>query len=172
LHLISRSEAKEQHMGILTEDMQRVVNEQRLAYVATVGPDGSPNLSPKGTLAVWDDEHLIFADIRSPQTIANLQQYPAIEVNVVDPIKRKGYRFKGTARVVEEGLLFDAVLTFYRNRGVVNPIRAIVVIAVKRALPLISPDYDLGLSEDEVSQQWRNYRSELEKGDPGTAPGE
>jgi hypothetical protein len=51
-------------MGILTDDMKRIVREQRLGYVATVCPDGTPNLSPKGTTAVWDDDHLMFADIR------------------------------------------------------------------------------------------------------------
>src|SRR5690242_17710078 len=39
-------------VGILTEDMKRVVTEQRLAFVATVCPDGTPNLLPKGTSAV------------------------------------------------------------------------------------------------------------------------
>lgn len=81
----------------LTTEMKRVVTEQRLAYVATVCPDGTPNLSPKGTLAVWDDEHLVFVDIRSPGTIANLKKNPAVELNVVDPFVRKGYRFKGRA---------------------------------------------------------------------------
>jgi predicted pyridoxine 5'-phosphate oxidase superfamily flavin-nucleotide-binding protein len=84
-------------MGALTDDMKRVVEEQQLGFVATVCPDGSPNLSPKGTLAVWDDDHLVFADICSPGTIANLTANPAIEINVVDPLVRKGYRFKGTA---------------------------------------------------------------------------
>src|SRR5882724_6656845 len=46
------------HMGILTDDMKRIVREQRLGYIATVCPDGTPNLSPKGTTAVWDDDHL------------------------------------------------------------------------------------------------------------------
>lgn len=50
-------------IAILTEDMQRVIREQRLGYVASVCPDGTPNLSPKGTTTVWDDEHLVFADI-------------------------------------------------------------------------------------------------------------
>ncbi len=36
-------------MGILTEDMQRMVRRLRLAYVATLSPDGTPNLSLKGT---------------------------------------------------------------------------------------------------------------------------
>ncbi len=55
-------------MGVLTEDMKRVVREQRLGYAATVCPDGTPNLSPKGTTTVWDDDHLVFADICSPAT--------------------------------------------------------------------------------------------------------
>src|ERR1041384_5675832 len=100
-------------MGILTEDMQRVVREQRLGFVATVCPDGTPNLSPKGTTAVWDHDHLVFADIRSPRTIANLKQNPAIEVNIVDWFTRKGYRFKGIATVIESGALFDELVAFY-----------------------------------------------------------
>src|SRR5215831_10918724 len=45
----------------LTADMQRVLNEQRLGFVASVCEDGTPNLSPKGTTTVWDDEHIVFA---------------------------------------------------------------------------------------------------------------
>jgi len=79
----------------LTDDMKRIVLEQRLGYAATVCADGTPNLSPKGTTTVFDDDHLMFADIHSPDTVRNLQRNPAIELNVVDPIVRKGYRFKG-----------------------------------------------------------------------------
>ncbi len=56
---------------MLDADMQRIVAEQRLGYVASVRPDGTPNLSPKGTLAVWDDEHLVFAHLHSHQTVAS-----------------------------------------------------------------------------------------------------
>ena len=35
-------------MGILTDDMKRLVEEQKLAFHATVCPDGSPNLSDDG----------------------------------------------------------------------------------------------------------------------------
>ena len=50
----------------LDEDMRRVVREQSLGFVATVCPDGTPNLSPKGTTVVWDDEHLAFLHVCSP----------------------------------------------------------------------------------------------------------
>lgn len=148
-------------MGILTEDMKRVVLEQRLGFVATVCADGTPNLSPKGTTTVWDDDHLIFADIYSPNTIANLQQNPAIEINVVDPDVRKGYRFKGTAVVLTEGQQFDEIMAFYRQRGTQSPIRSVVLITVNRALPLISPAYDLGATEEEVRERWQQHRVSL-----------
>src|SRR5215470_7170094 len=107
--------AAPQRGPVLTEDMKRVVGEQRLGFVATVCPDGTPSLSPKGTTAVWDDRHLVFADIRSPHTVQNLRANPAIEVNVVDPITRKGYRFKGRAIVVDRGEPFEQILAFYED---------------------------------------------------------
>jgi hypothetical protein len=57
---------------MLTDDMTRLVLEQKLGFAATVCPDGRPNLSPKGTTTVSDDEQLVFADISSPGTIRNL----------------------------------------------------------------------------------------------------
>ncbi len=149
-------------MPILTADMKRIVDEQRLGFVATVCPDGTPNLSPKGTTAVWDGDHLIFADIRSPGTIANLRENPHIEINVVDPIARRGYRFKGTATIVEPGIeLFEKALAFYEARGSrVQSVRRVVVVRVQNAQPIDSPAYDTGASETEVRARWeRHYES-------------
>jgi hypothetical protein len=140
----------------LDEDMQRVVREQRLGYVASVCPDGTPNLSPKGTTAVWDDEHLVFAHLHSPQTVANIEAgHPIVEINVVDPIVRKGYRFKGPASVHHTGAVFESGLRFYqRERGLAaHRIRAIVLIKVQTAAPLTSPGYDDGSTDAEVEQR-------------------
>src|SRR5579872_3043586 len=115
-------------MGVLTDDMKRVVEEQQLGFVATVRPDGSPNLSPKGTVAVWDDDHLVFADICSPDTVANVTANPTVEINVVDPLARKGYRFRGAAKVFAKGPTFDAALAFYRGRGSTTAKRHIVLV--------------------------------------------
>ncbi len=40
-------------MGILTEEMKRMVREQR---ATTGGADGRPNVSRKATTTVWDDD--------------------------------------------------------------------------------------------------------------------
>jgi predicted pyridoxine 5'-phosphate oxidase superfamily flavin-nucleotide-binding protein len=150
-------------MGILTEDMKRVVREQRLAYVATVCPDGTPNLSPKATTTVWDDDHLVYADLRSPNTRGNLRHYPVAEVNVVDPIARKGYRFKGRATVLTEGVVHDEVLEMYRRRGQDYSPQAVVLIRIERALPLVSPAYDRGRTEDDVRAEFFAYYDALNR---------
>jgi predicted pyridoxine 5'-phosphate oxidase superfamily flavin-nucleotide-binding protein len=145
----------------LTADMKRVVLEQRLGFAATVCPDGSPNLSPKGTTTVWDDQHLAFADIRSPRTVANLRTNSSIEINVVDPILRRGYRFKGKATLVQRGdELYEDGLQLLSSRGFdarEERVRTIVLIAVERAAPLLSPAYDDGATEEDVSARWEKH---------------
>jgi len=68
---------------------------------ASVTPDGKPNLSPKGSITVLSDDELGFADLASPGTIENLRHNPAIELDVVDPFTRRGFRFKGRAEIVK-----------------------------------------------------------------------
>lgn len=148
-------------MGILTADMKRMIDQQQLGFIATVCPDGTPNLSPRGTTAVWDDDHLIFADICSPNTTENLRHNPVMEINVVDTVLRKGYRFKGTATVLHEGKTFEELLDFYRRRGSSSAKQHIILMKVERAAPLISPVYDQGQTEEQVSTRWRNYWSQM-----------
>jgi predicted pyridoxine 5'-phosphate oxidase superfamily flavin-nucleotide-binding protein len=148
-------------MGILTDDMKRIVREQRLGFIATVCADGTPNLSPKGTTAVWDDDHLAFADIRSPQSVQNIESNPSIEINIVDPLVRKGYRFKGEGSVHRSDEIFQRVCQMYRDAGVTSEIQAVVLIRVDRALPLFSPAYDRGEAEEQVKDRWRRYWRKL-----------
>ena len=144
-------------MGVLTADMQRVVDRE-LGFVATVTPEGTPSLSPKGTIAVWDDDHLVFADLRSPGTVSNLRSNPTVEVNVVDQLTRKGYRLQGTAVVHTEGADFERGVEFYDRRGLEQArdrIHSIVVVAVERASAVTSPAYDVGATEDELRAIYR-----------------
>ena len=147
-------------MGILNDDMKRVVRQQRMGFIATVCPDGTPNLSPKGTTAVWDDDHLVFADLASPATMANLRHNPALELNVVDVYARKGYRFKGIVSIVEKGEeLFAEIRDAFEtgSRGVQQvqlPARAYVLLKVERALPVVSPAYVSGKTERATREEW------------------
>lgn len=144
-------------MGLLTVDIKKFVSKARLGFIATICPDGTPNLSLKGTTIVWDEDHLAFADIHSPGTIQNLLTNPAIEVNVVDVFLRRGYRFKGTARMLTEGEIFDAVKSFYGETVSKYKINNIVLVKVDRVLPITSPIYDTGLSEEEIKNKYIAY---------------
>ena len=146
-------------MGVLSESVQRFVREQRLGYVATVSEDGSPNVSPKGSLTVLDDHNLVFADVESPHTVRNLEKNPRTEINVVDPFLRKGFRFRGKATVLHTGTGFWKVLEMYRAEGAdVRRIRAIVLVEVEQVLPLVSPIYLKGeVVEDDIRGLWQEY---------------
>jgi len=102
---------------VSTRTCVHVVEEQRLGFAATICDDGSVNLSPKGAVTVLDDDHLMFADLASPQTVKNLRTNPSIEINVVDPVVRKGFRFKGRGIVVDPGKRFDELMTRTRIAG-------------------------------------------------------
>ena len=147
----------------LTEDMQRVVREQSLGFVATVRPDGTPAVSPKGTTSVWDDTHLVFLDLCSPHTVANLRSNPSVEVNVVDPFFRKGYRFAGRAEVLTEGPVFEAICArFAAERGTARQrINGAVLIDVTAAEALVSPAYDYGTTEAVIGKRWADHHREL-----------
>jgi uncharacterized protein len=144
-------------VGIITEDMRRIVDGAKLAFVATVCEDGSPNLSPKGSLLVYDDDQLIFMNMASPTTVQNLRRDPRLEVNVVDFLLRRGYRFKGTGELRGPG---DPAYVWMREwvmetHGPDYPVHEAVLIHVERALPVESPAYTFGhWSEDKLKRAW------------------
>ncbi len=145
-------------MAIITDDMRRIVQATRLCFAATVDDDGTPNLSPKSSLMVYDDDHLVFANIASPNTVRNLRRNPAIEINAVDIFARRGYRFKGTAELMPPGTQeFDFVAEpFWADNGTEFPVHEIVKVAVTRAAPVLSPAYTYidGLTEDELREAY------------------
>ena len=148
-------------MQKISESLKSFLDEQKLGYAATVSEENIPNLSPKGTIIAWDERTLAFADIRSPKTIKNLEKNPHVEINVVDPLLRRGYRFSGKGSIVRNGPKFEAILNHYRESGIKSPINAIVLVDVSEISPVISPLYDLGVSESEIKKKWKKHFTDL-----------
>ncbi len=146
---------------MITREIKNFLNLQKLGYVATVSSDGKPNISPKGTIIGWSSEILAFADIRSPDTMKNLIDNPDVEINVIDPLLRKGYLFQGTARILQDGTLYQEILNHYRQNGIKSPINSIILVDVSCVSDVISPLYDLGISEGEIKSKWQKYFSTL-----------
>jgi predicted pyridoxine 5'-phosphate oxidase superfamily flavin-nucleotide-binding protein len=142
---------------ILTAEMKEMVAALRLCYVATVTPEGRPNLSPKGSLKVLDDDHLAFIDIMSPGTMRNLNSNPYVEINMVDPFLRRGYRFKGICEVFTAGPVYDEVANELWNReGRQYPANAVVRVRVDFAKAVKSPAYvfNTGVEDEAVRKMW------------------
>ena len=142
---------------MISKDVRTFLDFQKLGYVASVSLDGKPNISPKGTIIAWTSDILAFADIRSPDTVKNLQSNPHVEINVIDPLSRKGFLFKGTASIIDEGKLFTKILNYYRDHNVKSPIHSIVLVKVSHLSAVTSPLYDMGMSENDIESKWKNH---------------
>lgn len=145
-------------MTLITDDMRDIIDSAMLSFVATICPDGSPNLSLKGSVRAYGDEHLIFMDIDSPNTIANLKADPRIDINSIGVFRRRGYRFKGTVELLPPGdsayEWLNAWLLELNGPG--YPANQAVLVHVEQALPILSPAYTFGgASEKELSNSWR-----------------
>ena len=148
-------------MSVITSEIKNFLDVQKLGYVATVSSDGKPNISPKGTIIAWSSTVIAFADIRSPDTMLNLQKNPFVEINVIDPLSRKGYLFSGTAKIIKDTPLYNDILIHYRHNGIQSPINSIVIVDVSSVSIVTSPLYDLGKTEDEIKLKWKKYFTDL-----------
>lgn len=144
-------------MSVIDQDMREVIARAMVSYVATVRADGSPSLSPKGSVMVYDDSHLIFMNQASPGTVANLRRDPRVEINAVDVLRRRGYRFRGRARIVPPG---DAAYAWLKQElialnGPGYPAHEAVLVEVEQVAPLHSPVYRWGHGqEDELARRY------------------
>jgi len=144
-------------LTVITSEIKTFLEIQKLGYVATVSSDGKPNISPKGTIIAWSDNILAFANIRSPDTLMNLQTNPFVEINVIDPFSRKGYLFTGTAKIIKNTPLYVEILNHYRTNGIKSPINSIVIVDVSSVSEVTSPLYDLGQTEEEIKLKWKLF---------------
>ncbi len=118
-------------MGKLSDIIKETIAEVRPGIIATASKDGRPNISAKGSLRVLDDDHLVFADISSPRTIANLKENPNVSVLVVHPKSMKGCRIWGKGEVLSSGELFDQISKEFADRNM--KVNHVVKITVEEA---------------------------------------
>lgn len=119
-------------MTILTDDLITAISEIQPAMVATVDKDGCPNVSPKGSFKALDAEHVVFADLYSPQTVTNLQENPLVSAIGLNSKTRKGWRIWGeVAEIITSGDLFEQATTEYAKKG---KLKHLVKIKVNKGL--------------------------------------
>lgn len=134
-------------MNTLTEPMREIIENYSAGAVATVNEDGSPAVSPKATFVVVNDSRIAFGNIRSPQTVENVQARPKVEVNFIDVLSRKAVRIAGHATVVDkESPAGKILIPCFRDKWkpYLDVMLNFVSISITRAELILSPAYDLG----------------------------
>jgi len=94
-------------MAKLTQQIKDLIETNRIAYVATVDQNSAPNVSPKSTFSIIDDETFIFAEIMSTRTRENLLRNPKIAIYFYSPERNLGCQIKGEAEMLNSGELYE-----------------------------------------------------------------
>ena len=139
---------------ILTDDIKRYVDQSVLCWLATVDSNLMPNVSPKEVFSCFGEEHLIVANIASPQTVKNIKINEQVCISFIDVFVQKGYQLKGKARIVKRGEAgFEAMeaILLKITEGKF-PFSSITQIHIEKAKPIIAPKYLLYPETTEAQQ--------------------
>ena len=71
--------------------------------VATAAKDGSPDMAIRGSVYVFDNEHLAFWERSLGESLANLRENAGVVVMYRNPATRATFRFYGKATLHEHG---------------------------------------------------------------------
>jgi predicted pyridoxine 5'-phosphate oxidase superfamily flavin-nucleotide-binding protein len=116
-------------MTKLSEEAKKAIAEIKPSLVATANAAGKPNVSAKGSLRVLDDEYVVFADIASPRTVANIKENPQVAVICLDAASRKGCRVWGKGEILSSGPLFDSMAEEYAQKKM--KVKNVIKVAVE-----------------------------------------
>jgi len=118
----------------LTEELKAFIGRPEVGKVlATVSPDGYPNIGPKGTMRVYDYGSLAYIEFVGKQHYENVKSNPRVAVACIDFAGREGYRFVGDAEVHESGDLYDKLSAPFPPER--KP-KAAVIIQIERVYAL------------------------------------
>jgi hypothetical protein len=143
--------------------MKTIAAQHSVGIVGSVNPDGTPNVSPKGTMVVLDEYTIIFAEIASPQSLANIKERPSIEINFVDVLARRCFRAKGKAEILTKNnnefkKLFHH---FQKWESLTAKINHIIRLNVEKASIVSTPAYSVGETEEKLVAHWKNHFANL-----------
>ena len=96
-----------------TEDMRELIgsamDDRLFCTVGTASKDGVPNISLKGSVAVYDGETLSYWERTKRSALDNVSENPNIVIFYRNPGKRINWRFHGKAAIYESGGIRDKV---------------------------------------------------------------
>lgn len=116
-------------MSQLTAEMKEMIGSQQ-CFHATVSKDGIPNIAPKRSTRVFNDETLIFTEGTGGRTYQNILEGSKVAVAVVNREIVDGFRFIGTPEVLTSGEVYENAAEMSVQAGMPKPI-ALVTIRIE-----------------------------------------
>ena len=100
--------------------------------LATASKEGKPNIGLKASMMAYDDESLAYWERTKATHMDNIQANPSVAIICWDGQVKTGYRFMGTAEIVNDGKIREELWERVIEREKKNdPNKAGVAIIIK-----------------------------------------
>jgi len=146
---------------ILDELTRDLVQKSVLCWLATVGQDGQPSVSPKELWNTYGADSLVIADITSANSVTNIRSQSKVCVSFVDVFRQKGMKLYGSAEIVPNDA--DAFQEMgYQLLAIAGDkfiVRNLIHVRVDHASKIIAPSYKLFPDTDEQMMMEESYRT-------------
>lgn len=129
----------------LAPDLRDCARRSVLCWLATTDALGQPNVSPKEIFAVFDDEHLVVANIASPGSARNIDVNPRVCIGFVDVFVQKGFKVSGIARHLrrDDAGFGSWAAPLLAMAGPRFPLHGVFVVHAVAVEPIVAPSYRL-----------------------------
>jgi len=139
---------------MLNDDIKKYIEKSVLCWLATSDKDNFPNVSPKEIFTFQGNSTFLIAHLASPNSVNNIKQNPKVCVSFVDVFVQKGYKLKGTAKIIEKDssdfeLKLKPLTDLFSDKF---PIKAVIEIEITKVEPIAAPSYFLYSETTEESQ--------------------
>ncbi len=132
-------------MAKVTLEMKDVIEKTRGWAFATSTKDGMPNVVPIHFVKLISDDEIMFVNVFMKKTLENIKENPNVALSVWDwdSTPRRGYQFKGEARIETSGKLFEKGVQIVKAEKPELEVKGVVIIKVK-SIYITSPGPDAG----------------------------
>ena len=129
-------------MSIIPEQSLDLLRSKALAYMATIGPKGEPQVS--AVWFTWDGTHLLFALNKKRQKYRNLLREPRLAIAIADPANpNRSLEIRSTVRIEEDRdcHYINAASQKYLNRDSTSEEigrpedRVVIIVEPERVIP-------------------------------------
>lgn len=90
----------------LTAEQQKFFND-KVAYISTVDRDGNPQIGPKESLNVLDENHLVYVEVTHAHAFNNIKAGSKVAAVVADVPSHTAVRVIGTPHISEDAKLTE-----------------------------------------------------------------